>query len=61
MYDAGPTAFFPSEGSHTQNFYALKYSLTPAGFEPETLEFSGEYENHWTTGVDFFGGVIVGK
>ena len=42
--------YFPSEGSHTQDFYALKKPLTLAGFEPANLESSGEYDNHWTTG-----------
>ena len=46
-----PRPYFPSEGSHTQDFYALKPS-TLAGFEPANLRSSGEYDNHWTTGVD---------
>ena len=41
--------YFPSEGSHTQNFYALKNPSTPAGFEPANLGSSGEYDNHCTT------------
>ena len=40
--------YFPSEGNHTQDFYALKNSSTPAGFEPANLGASGEYENHGT-------------
>ena len=38
--------YFPSEGSHTQDFYALKKKKpsTPAGFEPANLGFSGEYD-----------------
>ena len=48
-----PRIYFPSQGSHTQNFYALKKNpSTPAGFEPANLESSGEYDNHVTTGVD---------
>ena len=45
--------YFLSEGSHTQDFYALKKNpSTPARFEPANLGSSGEYDNHWTTGVD---------
>ena len=45
--------YFPPEGSHSQDFYALKKNrLTPAGFEPANLGSSGEYDNHRTTGVD---------
>ena len=29
--------YFPSEGSHTQDFYALKNPSTPAGFEPVNI------------------------
>ena len=47
-----PRLYFPPEGSHTEDFYALKNSIDPAGFEPAYLESSGEYDNHWTTGVD---------
>ena len=47
-----PLLYFPSEGSHTQDFYALKNPLTPAGFEPTNLRSSGESDNHGTTGVD---------
>ena len=47
-----PRLYYPSEGSHTQDFYALKKNpRTPAGFEPANLGSSGEYDNHWTTGV----------
>ena len=48
-----PRLYFPSEGSHTQDFYAQKKPSTLAGFEPANLGSSGEYDNHWTTGVDF--------
>ena len=44
--------YFPSEGSHTQDFYALKNPPAPARFEPMNLRFIGEYDNHWTTGVN---------
>ena len=44
--------YFPSEGSHTQDFYALKKFINPAGFEPANLGSSGEYDNHGATGVD---------
>ena len=44
--------YFPSEGSHTQDFYVLKNPSTPAGIEPANIGFRGEYDNHWTTGVD---------
>ena len=49
-----PWLYFPSEGSHTQDLYALKNPSTPAGFEPAHLRSSGEYDNHGTTGVIFF-------
>ena len=41
-----------SEGSHTQDFYALKNPSIPAGFEPAYLGSSDEYDNQGTTGVD---------
>ena len=47
-----PRLYFPSEGSHTQDFYPLKNPSTPAGFEPANLGSSGEYDNHKTTEVD---------
>ena len=47
-----PRLYFPSEGSHTQDFYTLKNPSTPAGIEPMNLGSRGEYDNHWTTGVD---------
>ena len=48
-----PRLYFPSEGSHTQDFYALKKNPSnPAGIEPVNLGSRGEYNNHWTTGVD---------
>ena len=49
-----PQLYFPSEGSHLQDFYAKKNSSTPAGFEPTNLGSGGEYDNHETTGVDLF-------
>ena len=49
-----PQLYFLSEGSHTQDFYALKNPSTPAGIKPTNLGSRGEYDNHWTTGVDFY-------
>ena len=46
--------YFPSEGSHNQDFYALKNPSTAAGIEPANLGSSGEYVNHWTTEVENF-------
>ena len=43
-----PRLYFPSEGSHTQDFYALNKTITPAGFEPANLGSSGEYDNYET-------------
>ena len=45
-------ASFPFEGSHTQDFFALKNPSNPAGIEPANLGSRGEYDNHWATGVD---------
>ena len=39
--------YFPFEGSHTQNFYALKKSIDPTGFE---LGISDPVANMITTG-----------
>ena len=50
--------YFPSEESHTQDFYALKNLSTSAGFEPANLGTTGEYDNHWTTGVDSHGRIF---
>ena len=47
-----PWLYFPSEGSHTQDFYSLKNPSTPAEIEPANLGSRGECDNHWTTGVD---------
>ena len=47
-----PQLYFPSKGSHTQDFYSLKNPLTPAGIEPMNLVSRGEYDNNWTSGVD---------
>ena len=41
-----PRLYFHSEGSHTQDFYALKNPSTPVGFEPANLGTSGVYDNH---------------
>ena len=48
-----PGLYFSTEGSHTQDFYALKKNpSTLAVFEPTNLGFRGEYDNHWATRVD---------
>ena len=47
-----PRLYFPSGGSHTQDFYALKNPSTPDGFQPVNHGSSGEYDNHGTTGVN---------
>ena len=47
-----PQLYFPSEGSHTQDFYALKNPSTPTRIESANLVSRDEYDNHWTTGVD---------
>ena len=44
--------YFPSEASHTQEFYALKNPSALEGSEPANLGSSGKYDNHWTTGVN---------
>ena len=49
----GPIALLSFEGSHTQDFYALKKSIDPGLFEPVNIGSSGDCDNHWTTGVDF--------
>ena len=49
-----PGLYFPSEGSHTQDFYALKKSI-----EPTNLSSRGEYDDHWTTGVDVYVSVAL--
>ena len=49
----GPRLYFPSEGSRTRDFYALKNPSTPAGIKPASVGSRGEYDNHWTTGVTF--------
>ena len=42
-----PQLYFPSKGSHTQDFYAQKKSIDPAN-----LGSRGKYDKHWTTWVD---------
>ena len=45
-----PWLYFPCEGSHTQDFYALKKNpSTPSGLYPRTTR---ENDNHGITGVD---------
>ena len=39
-----PWLYFPSVGSHTQDFYALKNPSALAGFEPANLGSSGQYD-----------------
>ena len=45
-----PQLYFPSEGSHTQDFYDLKNPSIPAGFEPANLESSDEYDGERENG-----------
>ena len=47
-----PRLYFPSEGSHTQYFYALKNPSFPAGIEPAKLGSRGEYDNPLDHRVD---------
>ena len=44
--------YFPSNETHTQDFYALKNPSIPAGFQPTNFGSSGKYDNHGTTRVD---------
>ena len=44
-----PWLYVPSEGSHTQDFYALKNPSITAGFETANLGSRGKYDNHGTT------------
>ena len=44
--------YFPSEAIF-RIFTLWKNPSTPAGFEPTNLGSSGEYDNQWTTEVDF--------
>ena len=48
-----PRLYFPSEGSHTQDFYALKKIHRPRQVWTANLWFSGKYDNHGTTMVDY--------
>ena len=52
IYYTDPQLYFPSEGTQTQYFYALKNPSTTDGFEPVNLGSSGEHDNHGNTGVD---------
>ena len=47
-----PQLYFPSKGSHTQDFYALKKSINSGRDRTLNLGSRDEYDNHWTTGVD---------
>ena len=53
IYDTGSTTIYSFRRKSYSGFlrYKKKWS-TPAGFEPANLGSSGEYDNHWTTGVD---------
>ena len=48
-----PWIYFPSEGSHTQDFYALKKSIDPDQVWTREPRIRGKYDNHWTTGVNW--------
>ena len=43
--------YFPSKGSHTQDFYALKKTIDPGRVWTRELGSSVEYDNHGTTRV----------
>jgi hypothetical protein len=52
IYDMGPTALLPSEGSRAEDFFALKNPTASAGFEPANLGTTeAAYEN---MGTDVF-------
>ena len=38
-----PRLYFPSEKSHTQDFYALKKPIDPTWFEPTNLKSKGKH------------------
>ena len=49
-----PRRYFPSERSHTHNFYILINPSAPTCFEHANFGSSGGYDNHGTTGVDAY-------
>ena len=54
IYDTGLVALLPFRKKSYSGFLCSeKNPSTLAGFEPVNLGFSGEYDNHRTTGVDF--------
>jgi hypothetical protein len=38
--------YFPSEGRHAEDFFALKNPTASAGFEPALLGARGQHANH---------------
>ena len=55
IYDMGPTDLLPFRRKSYSGFlHSEKNPSTPAGIEPANLRSRGEYDNHWTTGVDVF-------
>ena len=50
IYDTGLTALLPFR---RKDFYALKNPSAMVRIEPANLGSRGEYDNHWTTGVDW--------
>ena len=41
--------YFPSEGRHAEDFFALKNPTASAGFEPANLGTRAQHANHKTT------------
>jgi hypothetical protein len=41
--------YFPSEGRHAEEFFALKNPTASAGFEPAIFGTRGQHANHQTT------------
>jgi hypothetical protein len=47
--DMNRRLYFPSEGRHAEDFFALKNQMVSAGFEPANLGTRGQHTNHETT------------
>ena len=53
IYDTGPMVLLPFRRKLYSGFLrSEKNPSTPAGIESANLGFRGEYDNHWTTGVN---------
>ena len=58
--DTGPTGLLPTgllplrRKSYSGFLRSEKNPSTPAGIEPANLGSRGEYDNHWTTGIDVY-------